>query len=432
MKKNRATSGSCRGFHRKLAATATAICLLLDCIPAAAQTLDEQYDFYLRTRCRNMNFANAGTTGAPSISASDAGPNLRGYCSPAGSTAQDTRPTTLLGGAAWSGAGQEVQSGADAAARRRREVLSGTGADDNTTQLAKLGAAAVFATFDYRHDRQVQSTWEPGSITRAVSAVLGIDRRFGSQGVLGAALRLERVTGDIDSGGDFDGNSGGLGVYGSWWPVDSLFVDVAFSVETGSLDMRRIVGREIAITTSSGTSFVQDPAPAPVDSEPHRSSFSWDWRAGYDLSYLGFTGGPRLGFSVNHSRVRDYAESGDTPMTLRFDTRRTTSLQSVAGLQVGWALPIRGIAVVPQLNLDLVHEFANDQQLLRATFAEDLRDQPSELRFLGNAPDRGWRVYRASIAASLQRFSAFLAYQKTSGHSLIDRYQASLGLRLEL
>jgi hypothetical protein len=79
-----------------------------------------------------------------------------------------------------------------------------------------------------------------------------------------------------------------------------------------------------------------------------------------------------------------------------------------------------------------VHELGNEQQLLRARFAEDLRENPTELRFFGNAPERHWRIYRVSVATRILGISAFAAYQKTAGHSLINRWQASLGVRKEL
>ncbi len=71
--------------------------------------------------------------------------------------------------------------------------------------------------------------------------------------------------------------------------------------------------------------------------------------------------------------------------------------------------------------------------MLSAHFAEDLRPQPVELHFLNNPPDRDWCVVRLGAVTVLPHgLNAFTAIERTAGNRYIERYQASLGLRLEL
>ena len=207
---------------------------------------------------------------------------------------------------------------------------------------------------------------------------------------------------------------------------------MALSIDKGSLRTRRIVGRERRRIVAGEVEITYVPPFAPVEGDAGQLDLSWDWRAGHDFAIAGLTLGPRAGLSLKHSRLDDYVETGESPMALHFEARQVTSLQSLAGLQVGRAVAVRRFTLLPQLSVDWVHEYGDDQQRLSATFAQDLRASPSRLYFQGSVPDRNWWMWQASVAARMGRLAGFLAYQQTAGHAFIDRYQVSLGLRLEL
>jgi uncharacterized protein YhjY with autotransporter beta-barrel domain len=120
-------------------------------------------------------------------------------------------------------------------------------------------------------------------------------------------------------------------------------------------------------------------------------------------------------------------------MTLAFDEQTTTSLRSMLGLQASRPYLAGRVVLVPQLNVDWVHEYRDDQRTLTAHFAEDLRPDPSILRFLNEAPDRDWFVIKLSaVAVFVHGISGFVALEDMTGHTYINRYRASIGLRVEL
>jgi outer membrane lipase/esterase len=120
-------------------------------------------------------------------------------------------------------------------------------------------------------------------------------------------------------------------------------------------------------------------------------------------------------------------------MTLAVGAQTRASLRSLAGFQATRAINLSTGVLVPQLNADWVHEYRDDQRILSAHFAEDLRPQPVEFHFLNNPPDRDWFVVRvAAVAVFPHGLSAFAAFERTAGNFLIERHQASLGVRLEL
>lgn len=418
-----------RSMHLSL--TGIAALILLLAAPATAQTLDEQYNFYLDRYCDAMGFArNSNGT----LVAGQAEPNLESFCRvpPAG----DGSPTiTSQPGAAWPGS--VSADGRETAARRRAEAQGEeSGAD---IELAGFANASLFVSLDYRREEQRATRHESGRVTRALGGLLGFDYRTGTRGLLGVAASHGRTSGELDTGGEYKGHNWGGLVFGSWWPMDNVFVDLALGFDRTRLESQRIVSRPVLVTSNPPspnppvTTPGYRPAPAPAYSQPRRSDTSGELSAGYDFVLRGFTGGPRLALSLKHSRLDQFSETGATPMTLTFEKRGVDSAQSLAGLQMSLAIPTPLLVLVPQFTADWVHEYRDDQQLIRARFAEDLRPDPSRLGFLNNAPDRDWFVLRTSVAATLiHGFSGFIAAEATIGHALVDRWHASLGLRLEL
>lgn len=157
-----------------------------------------------------------------------------------------------------------------------------------------------------------------------------------------------------------------------------------------------------------------------------------DLRVGYDAERGSRTIGPRAGLSARRASMNGFAEDGATPMTLIFDKQVEKSLRSSLGFQGSKAFNVASGAIVTQLNLDWLREFQDDQRFITARFAEDLRANPVQLRFLNQAPDRDWYNARASaVAVFAHGFSAFLAMESTFGHDYLQQSGASLGVRLE-
>jgi uncharacterized protein YhjY with autotransporter beta-barrel domain len=411
---------------------------------AQAQTLDEQYEFYLATvsqRCQNMGFArDAFATLLPG----QAGPNLTAYCSGPPLVGGGGTATNSSGGGAGAGAGRGSGAQEDAALRRRREKLRQTnntesadtssGSGNADLDLASFGSTSLFVSFDYLHERQKSTHYETGRQSHSLDSTLGADHRFGTQGLAGLALKYAAQSGDIDSGGDFNTHDHGLWAYGSWLPHDSLFFDAAVGLDVKQVQTQRIVFRQLVTTNFLGTtSTVLNPTPQPASSDTHSHEVSAELHSGYDFSHSSVTIGPRIALTYRHASLDAFLESGNTPMTLAFDTQTSTSMRSLVGLQLSKAFTVSSGALVPQLNVDWVHEYRDEQRVITARFAEDLRAAPAKLRFLNQAPDRDWAAIRINtVAVFTHGFSAFAAFETMAGHAYIDRYRASLGMRMEL
>jgi len=177
---------------------------------------------------------------------------------------------------------------------------------------------------------------------------------------------------------------------------------------------------------------VYDPPPAAVDTDTRGKEWNAELRSGADWQAGSFTLGPRLSVAARHAQTDAFTETGNTPMALAFDAQTEESLRSAAGVQASRAFSSGGAVFVAQVNADWLHEFRDDQRVITAHFAEDLRPNPSRLEFLNAPPDRDVGVGRLSLVAVLPGgFSAFGNVEGLFGHDYIDRYGAALGIRRE-
>lgn len=411
---------------------------------AQAQTLNDQYEFYLATgsaRCQNLGFDRDAFA---TLLQGQAGPNLFAYCSgpPGVRDGGGTRDSigSSLGGGAGAALGRGRGAEEDAALRRRRDRQrkdqddASTSADASDFDLANIGNMNLFLSLDYQHERQKSMTYESGRSSRGLEGTLGADYRFGAHGLAGLALNYGKQSGDLDGGGDFDASGKGLWAYASWLPRDGLFVDLATGLDLKRLHTGRIVSRQLIETDASGQTTVRfSPAPAAATSDTDTHDASGELRSGYDFYFSSITFGPRAALTLKRTSLDAFVESGSTPMTLAFDAQTVTSLRSLIGVQASKALNVSRGVIVPQLNVDWVHEYRDDQRVISARFAEDLRATPAKLHFLNQAPDRDWIALRLSTVAVFARgVSVFASAESTVGHAYIDRYRGSVGIRMEM
>lgn len=407
------------------------MCLAL---PAQAQTLDEQYLFYLLDRCANLNFDKDASL---NVLPGQAGSRLAAFCS---------GPPLVGGGGGTTASGGGTAIGSDAggseqALRRRQQAArdadsASTAGDPSDVTLFNTATVSVFLNVDYQWEKQTATRFEAGRRWHQTGTTLGIDRRLGTQGLAGLALNYGRKSGNFsDVGGDFSADRYGAVLYGSWFPNDRTFVDVNVGLARQDTDTQRIVflRREVFGNPLFPPNIVLDPPPSAVDSEAKALESQVQLRGGYDWNLGRATFGLRAAALAKHASFDDYTEHGDTPMTLVFEDRSETSVRSSLGIDLRAAFTAQRTVLQPQFSADWLHEFRDDQHLITAHFAEDLRPNPARLRFRNDPPDRDFALVRVSLASIFTSgVSAFVALEGLLGHATLDHYVATLGVRLEL
>lgn len=405
---------------------------------ANAQSLDEQYDFFLGTlsrRCQNLNFAVDDNL---VVLPGQASQPLADFCSGPPPVGGGATNNSQGGGTGASGGRAAVE---DAALRRRRERARAeeeneAPASGNDVTLIDGGNVNAFLSVDYQREKQQSTRYEAGHSSDLFNGTLGADYRFGGTAVAGVALKFEDLSGDFASAfGDFHTRGSGGVLYGSWFPYQTLFIDVNAGVVSRDLDTRRIVGiRRVTIASPSAPPLIGFfPPLAPLDSTTHSREENAEIRTGYDFVVGRATFGPRAGLVARRTELDGFTEHGATPMRLIFDPQIEKSLQSSLGFQASAAFNTGAGVIVPQLNLDWLHESRDDQRIITARFADDLRPNPSRLRFLNAPPDRDtFRMRLSAVAAFAHGVSAFWSVESMAGHDYIDRYGLAMGIRMEM
>lgn len=453
------TAGS-QGFRSAMRTVWSAAVLALLSQGAIAQTLDSQYEFYLvgtpsfsGPLCANLGVVRDSNQ---QVVPGQFGPNLTAFCNyatftgvgvgfPAGNGtggssgnlpgASSSASSTSAGG----GAGSSASRGHEESLQRRREESRGdTPAPGDDVELLRAGNFSVFASIAYLRQRQKPTPFEGGRHARSLDGMLGADYRIGSRSLLGAAIAYGDQGGDIDSGGKIDGTTLGLWVYATHQSENGFFIDGAAGFDRQSTDTTRNVSLAFSRATvqNGGFNVLYEDVYVPeaiVTNAVDSDHLALELRSGYDFHAGALTIGPRIAATYRHTQIGAYTERGNSLMTLSVDSQTANSLQTLAGLQTSMAFSLGGGVIVPQINADWVHEHRDNQRTISARFVEDLRSDPTVLRFFNQAPDRDWMVARLNVVAVFPHgVSAFAAWERSLAHSFLRNSKASVGVRVEL
>jgi outer membrane autotransporter protein len=401
-------------------------CACLRLQPAAAQSLEEQYVYYLISACNNLNFARVPDQfGDPIIVApGQAGPELTAYCSRPAPVAGpgDTQSATTSAGTAGSAADQALRR--RQASLRKGEEAATQGPDE--FGILSSGATSLFASFNYAREDQQARRFEGGRRADQLALALGLDRRLGAAGVAGIAAAIEDQSGDLDAGGSADYRGYSALLYGSWTPGPALFVDF-----NGGFTARNTsTSRTVTFLRTQPQEFI---APARAHSKADQQEWRGALLAGSDFAYGRNSFGPRLAVEYRRSTLDGYTETGSSAMALVIEEQVEKSLRGGVGLQGSRVMNAGSAVWVLQLNTDWWHEFEDDQRFISARLAQDLRANPVRFRYQNQPPDRDVFAARMSLSATMPHgFSAFVSVDGLFGHSYLNRYGVALGLRKEL
>jgi len=285
------------------------------------------------------------------------------------------------------------------------------------------GALSGFAQFDYQNVDKHTTSFETGFTSNKYGGTVGVDYSFG-KAVVGAALDYGHTNGTFDAGGgNFNTDAYGTYIYGSYLPIDNLFIDAVAGYRHNDTSLNRVESFSVSGTTiASGTEH----------SNPVGNEFRVGISGGYDFSYNGFTFGPRVAFNYTHNQINAFGESGSTGLELAFDSQGFTSATSSAGVFLSKAFSTGFGVIVPQASADYIHEFADDQQLFTAHFVQDLKATPTVLSFESDGPDRDYFGLGFGVVMVLPHgLSPYLNYRALVGDSLKSTQTVTAGLRVE-
>lgn len=161
------------------------------------------------------------------------------------------------------------------------------------------------------------------------------------------------------------------------------------------------------------------------------------WSGGAGVGYDHYSGpltiGPYARFNIVHTSIDSYTETdlNGAGFAMRIDPDSRTSVTSVLGVRVSYAISTGFGVVVPQARAEYEHEFDNDAQVTGTSFVLDTSN--TVLTVTGDSPDRNYFNLGAGVAMVLPNgWLPFVDYEALVGYEDFDRHRVTFGLRKEL
>jgi len=324
---------------------------------------------------------------------------------------------------AGSSAGGSVGSEGGATTEEQRQLyrrLRQRQQDAASADPANPLGVGVFVSTEYEKFNQDKTRFETGFDRDTVGMSFGADYLFRNGLILGAAFTYAHDFGDYDGvGGGFDHNSYGILAYGSFQPIANMFIDgvAGYTRKDYNFDRRA----SITLNTVS------------VAGSTHGDTNGNEWRvglnSGYDFVFGAFTVGPRLGVLYREITMGNFTESGHTGLELSYDDQFIRSLTLRPGIYGSYAFSTSWGVVIPQMTLEYVHEFFDDQRNVQFSFAQD----PQNRRFLFQTtpPDRDYMNLGLGVSMVLpQGIQPFLNFRDMLAYEDRSTYTVTLGVRI--
>jgi uncharacterized protein YhjY with autotransporter beta-barrel domain len=284
------------------------------------------------------------------------------------------------------------------------------GASDDSVSYEGLG---IFVSGDYQHKDKEQTNFEMGFESNSYGPTIGVDYQVGTSGVIGGAFDFSHTDGEFDNSfGDFTVDTFTAVFYGSYYPADQSFVDIALGL--GHKDF----ATEHA--DPGGTDNL-------VDSDTTGFEFTADVTGGYDFNVGSVTVGPRLGLHYKRTALDGFTETGNPAAELfTYRDQVEDSLTGTVGVQASMAFSTGFGVVVPQVNAEYVREFLDDRE--RYTVIDDGGNAST---FVTDQPDRNHFNLGAGVVFVLpEGISPFLNYEVEVANYLEETHTLTAGMRL--
>ena len=373
--------------------------------PAGAQGLNDVVGSLLSNNC-------TGLLGPPSRSTVGLGPDLARLCPQGAGTGSGSSSGGSVGSE--DGATEEQRE----LFRRLRQRQQGAASADPANPLG----IGVFVTTEYEKFNQDTTRFETGYDRDTVGMSFGADYLFRNGLILGAAFTYAHDFGNYDGvGGGFDHNSYGILAYGSYQPFANAFIDAAAGYTRKDYNF----DRRAAIVISGGGPSVAGPTQGDTNGNEWRVGLN----GGYDFIFGAFTVGPRLGVLYREITVNSFTESGHTGLELSYDDQFIKSLTLRPGVYGSYAFSTSWGVVIPQMTLEYVHEFFDDQRNVQFSFAQDSLNR--KFLFQTTPPDRDYLNLGLGVSMVLPSgWQPFLNFRDMLAYNDQSRYTVTLGLRI--
>ena len=299
--------------------------------------------------------------------------------------------------------------------------------ESSSESVLEIGRYSVFVSGEYEKLDKDTNQFQDGYDSNIGRLTLGGDAQLSQRMLAGLAFDTYRQEGDFKEPGKFEVDSYRFVAYGSFLPIEDLFVQVSANYGITTNERKRFASfqenNSPSVTASSG-----------VTGRP-RANFDADQygafvMAGYGFSFGPVTITPRAGYEWQRMDYETYRESGNSGLELKYDNFDITSSLSTLGLMGSYAISTRFGVLVPQASFDWKHQFDLDQKKFDVSFIDDTRSK--KFSYQNEEPDRDYSEINAGLVFVMPNgLQTFGNYRTIISNSLYDSDAFTLGLRYE-
>ncbi|MGQ0658023.1 MAG: autotransporter outer membrane beta-barrel domain-containing protein [Chromatiales bacterium] len=304
----------------------------------------------------------------------------------------------------------------------------GGGASADNLGSGRLG---VFLNGNFGLGDKDTTLRETGFDLNSYGVTGGVDYRLSDQSLVGLAVGYTTQDVDLDSNSgslDTDGISGSL--YGSYYPSPQSYINAIASYSATDHDQER----NIIYTIAGTASIVNQTAFSDTDSDEIAGSLE----AGYDFYRGRWTMTPYARLDVAHTEIDGFTEILGPPapgtvnsdFALQIDDQAFTSVTTAIGGRVLTAISAKSFDVFPQVGVEYVHEFDNDNEDTTGRLVQDTSG--STFLLPTDEPDRNYGSVSAGLTTDFRNgwYGHFL-YQGLIGYEDLAVHAFEVGARLQ-
>jgi outer membrane autotransporter protein len=311
--------------------------------------------------------------------------------------------------------------------------------DDTRNDLARvdLGPVSAFLSLDFEsHEKDATAIEGNGFKSDRTSVLVGLDYLVNDNFSLGLAVNYATVDGDFDGevqgqdSGGFDNSSYGLAVIGDYSFATNAYMGWSLGYNNHEYETDRYSTVTMGGNEANGV----------LESDTDADELNAGFELGFDMAMEALTIGPRFALRYKKIDIDGYTEkvksnnpSGtDDPLALIVGGQTEKSLTSHVGMQFSKAINWDYGVLMPQLYLEYVHEFKDDQRSISFAFVDDDPGAGNNFSYNNDDPDRNYcNVLLGLVGVFPHGLQSFISYERLLAYSDHDNDRFSVGVRLE-
>lgn len=266
---------------------------------------------------------------------------------------------------------------------------------------------------------------------------LGLDYRLSDSAVIGGFIGYENTDFEYSqdqagvnftpqsNSGTTDSDTYSLSLFGSFDLTDQLYVDAVIGASSSEHSFERNVVFQESTRTTPQTNVRSLGNP---DGNEYWLSLS----GGLALGDGPLTYTPYVKASFARSKIDAYVEEdkNGSGLNMRVESAERESLTTDIGIRASYAVNTDWGVLVPQAHIEYEHEFDEDAQESRLSYALDANN--NEFALTGDDPDRDYFNAGAGVVAIFPgSLMIFINYTGLIDYDDLDRHQLTAGIRRE-